>query len=700
MKISRHLFLCIVLSAPAAAAADDPAGAGQPVVDTSNWKCKYCEFEKGLSAEVELGAGNVSDDSFKFGEYTGLNEKGGFVVGNAGARYRGEDASYWDVNASDLGLDSRSLDAEGGKQGKYRLILQYDELPHFISDSAATPFLGAGEDSLVLPPGWVRAGTTGGMTALPGSLHEVDLETKRKRLGVGVSFLPFRHWEYSIKYRHETKEGTKRIAGAFFFNSAQLVEPVDYVTDQVDVAASYAGEKWQAKLAYYGSMFRNSNDSLVWDNPFTSLVAGADAGQLAAPPDNQFHQIVASAGFQFTDRTRATIDIAAGRMEQDEDFLDATLNAALVVPALPRRSLDGRVDTLTANVKVISALTDKLRLNAAYTYDDRDNRTPQATYDWVTTDTFLAVPRTNLPYSFTQSALKLSADYRAAPRVKSSIGFDHDSHERTFQEVDKTRENTIWGKVITRALDNVDLTVKYAHAKRDKSNYEPVPETDPPQNPLLRKYNMADRTRDTAGFHAAVTPRETVNVGFGIDFSRDDYSHSEVGLTDSQEINVSADTSVMLTKKTSFNVFLNHERIASRQAGSQTFSTPDWFAENDDTINTAGVGVKHAAIKNKLDVGADYTVSRSRGEITVDTGAPDPLFPDLITKLDSLKLYATYRLKGGLSLHAAYWYERYNTKDWTLDGVTSSIIPNVLTFGEETPSYDVNVITLSARYKF
>jgi hypothetical protein len=32
-----------------------PATAEAANVDTSNWKCKYCEFEEGFSGEVELG---------------------------------------------------------------------------------------------------------------------------------------------------------------------------------------------------------------------------------------------------------------------------------------------------------------------------------------------------------------------------------------------------------------------------------------------------------------------------------------------------------------------------------------------------------------------------------------------------------------------------------------------------------------------
>lgn len=695
MKISIKLFPLIILSAQAATAAADVTA-----VDTSQWACKFCTFEEGFSGTVDLGLGNVSDNSFKFGEYNGLNEKGAFLIGDAALRARGENANYWNVDASNLGLDTRSLGVEGGTQGTYKLIFKYDELPHFISDSAATPYLGSGTDTLTLPGTWVKAGSTAGMTALATSLQPVDLETKRKRLGLGVSLVSVRDWEFAVNVRHETKEGTQRIAGTFFFNAAQLVQPVDYVTDQVDVSASYIGSKWQARLAYYGSTFSNNNTSLTWANPYTSTAGVDDKCQLALAPDNEFHQILASAGYSFSDKTRASADIAVGRMTQNQGYLAATLNSSLVVPALPQSSLDGSVDTLNANLKVVSMLTDKLRLNAAYIYDDRNNKTPQAAYPWVTTDQIVNAARTNLPYSFTNSTAKLSADYRATTRTRASAGFDYDTKERTYQEVAKTTENTYWGKVNTRARDNLDLMLKLAHADRSNSGYVVVPEISPPENPLLRKYNMASRTRDSAGLRADVSAWQTVNLGFGMDYANDDYSKSQIGLTESRDVTYSADASALLAKNTSLHLYLTREQIKSNQAGSQLFSTPDWTGENNDTVDTAGIGVKHAVIKNRLDVGADYTISHSRGEVTVYTGAPDPAFPDLISKLGIVKLYASYRIKDNMSLNGAYWYESYRNENWQLNGVTPSTISNVLAFGEQPPSYYVNVVMLSLRYKF
>jgi predicted porin len=147
-----------------------------------------------------------------------------------------------------------------------------------------------------------------------------------------------------------------------------------------------------------------------------------------------------------------------------------------------------------------------------------------------------------------------------------------------------------------------------------------------------------------------------------------------------------------------------HELIKSSQGGNQG-SDPtiqDWSARNRDTTDTIGLGIKYRA-NEKLDLGADYSTSRSTGEISISDANfawADQAFPDLTTKLDSIKIYGTYKLKPAVALRATYWYERYDSKDWTIDGVTPFLMPNVITLGQLSPTYHVNAVTLSVRYSF
>jgi predicted porin len=113
-----------------------------------------------------------------------------------------------------------------------------------------------------------------------------------------------------------------------------------------------------------------------------------------------------------------------------------------------------------------------------------------------------------------------------------------------------------------------------------------------------------------------------------------------------------------------------------------------------------GLGVTHSAMKGKLQLGGDVTMSRSRSNVDVFTGATAPAFPTAKTSVDTFKLFATYRLRENTSIVASYWYENMNSRDWHLDGLLPDTVPNLLAFGELAPRYHVNVFRVALRHRF
>lgn len=695
MKIHSTLRSLGALSVMAAA-----ASAALSAPDTSKWQCETCPFEKpALTGSVDAGLTAVSGATARSADFNGLDHKASLLLGGT-ARYRGADGLYGNFGAADLGTDARSLAADGGVAGAYAVRLGYDEIPRRFSDHALTPFGGVGTSVLSLPKAFA-ASTTGAMP-LASTLQATDIGYKRSRLDLGATWQGGDDWQISLDARHSARDGTQRTSGSFFSTAAQLVAPLNQTTDEVTARLSYSGRQLQGSLAYQASLFRNSDESLTWANPFTAgtIKTGAGLGQLALAPDNEFHQLQATLGYQLSAQTRASADIAIGRMTQDAAYLASTLNTDLVVPGLPSLSLNGRASTLNASVRISSALTDTLRVAAALTRDERDNKTATAAYPMVSTDLFLGLPRSNQAFSFTNDKLKLTADYRGPFNLVYVAGAEYDARERTAQEVGTTREATVFARVRGKPVDKVSVALKLAHAERNVSAYTPAAWIDPAENPLLRKYNLAERTRNSAGVRADWTVSDALTVGLDVDGSVDDYPRSAIGLTDARTLGVGFDVSYALTEQTQLVAFAHSDQIHSRQAGSQLFAQPDWFASNRDSADVLGLSLRHAAIKDKLDVGGDLTLSRSRSKVTVDTGASNPLFPVASTALDSLKLFATYKLDKSLSLTAAYWFERYDSRDWKQDGVQPATIPNVLTFGEQPPNYRVNVLRLGMRYQF
>ncbi|HTT09996.1 MAG TPA: MtrB/PioB family decaheme-associated outer membrane protein [Burkholderiaceae bacterium] len=677
------------------------AGGSAHAVDTSNWKCESCPFEKEqFTGTVDGGGGDVSEASAKFGDYTGLDKKGPYFVLGGTANYRGPGGTWGSVTATDLGLDSRAVDAEGGMEGRFAMRFGYSEIPRHFADAAVTPFLGNGGSVLTLPPGYPAADTAS--MPLASTVQPVELGYKRKRFDLGAAIPAGDVWSFGASWKRDTRDGTQPTSGSFFSSASQLAAPLDQTTDQLEVSTSYFTPRLQAKLAAQLSAFRNGQESLTWSNPFTPIVTGGDSGQLALAPDNQFWQIVGSAGYEITPRIRASGEFAVGRMMQDASYLAPTLNTSLAPPAqlaLPAQSLDGRVDTFNSSIRLTAAPTDPLRLNASWARDIRDNRTPSLSYPAVQTDTFLdPTPRTNQPFSYRTDRYKLNGDYRFAGSWKTSLGVDYDERERTLQEVVYTRETTFWGEVGAQAPENLSWWLKLAHADRNNSTYGIATWVDPPENPLLRKFNLAARTRNSAKVRVDLAVTDTLAFGVNYELADDDYKDSTIGLLDGRTTDIGGDMSLAINDQTHLFLYAQSERTNSRQAGSQVFATPDWYGYMKDNVDIAGLGIKNSSLSGKLDLSADVSIARMRSDVTVDAGPIEPPFPTTKTSRESLKLRGAYRMNDKLSFIGTYWYEHYDSQDWRLDGVLPATVPNLLTFGTQSPRYRVNVFSLALRY--
>ena len=141
---------------------------------------------------------------------------------------------------------------------------------------------------------------------------------------------------------------------------------------------------------------------------------------------------------------------------------------------------------------------------------------------------------------------------------------------------------------------------------------------------------------------------------------------------------------------------------AGREDVAGNLAIPDWTADFDDTVDSLGVGAKITGIRSKWDVGADIVHTRTTGEVdlvNLGAGGMTP-YPDLKTRLTSLKLWTQYRYRKDVSWNLGYRYERYDADNWALDNLQADSVTNLLLLDEETADYDVHVIAASVRYHF
>ena len=667
---------------------------------TSSWVCKWCPYpdKSESSGELAAGIGYVSNDSYKNGDYTGLDEKGVYPIGELEYKHRSPENTSVDVLGSELGTDSRQLTVSGRNGGAIQGEINYIELPKLNLDTARTPYNGDAHQQL--PAGWVTGNDTQNMPQLAGALHNVDVYTNRKTIALSVNYQDDEVLSYAMSFQRETKKG-KRTAGLALGNSfatarsAILAVPVDYVTDQGEIQINFVKKRWYASIAYQFSKFGNGEKAVRWDNAF-STPASVPEGQAALEPDNKMSKIILTGSYNVNEFFTANLLFAYGQMEQDDSYLPYTINGSLSPFGLPVNSLNGKINTIDAVSNVLIRISEQLKLEARLSLNEQDNDTARNGYDYIVADTQAGTPRANFPYSFRKGIFHMLGRYQL-PNQELTLGINREVFDRTYQEVDTTTEDSLKASYRTDLVKDIELQIRGARSERDGDKYEPVTEIIPAENPLMRKFNLADRDRDQLGVSATYSPKPEWQLAAYFDAYKDSYSNSDIGLLESIEKDYILALNYQFSKALSFTMDYSLSEIESTQAGSQSFSTATWHAVNDDQIDVIHIGVTYEIIPQKFSMGVEYSYAESEGEIKVSTNSP---LPKLTSERHSILLYGDYRLDKQSTLNAFFRYEDYDESDWATDDVNPDTIANVLSLGETSPSYRIGIVGVAYRYSF
>lgn len=488
---------------------------------------------------VEAGAGYVSDDSAKFGEYNGLNKKGGYGILDfdvRGGGYGTDDPTRWRITGTNLGLDTRNVQGEYGRQGSFRVYGEYDELVRNRSDTYMTPYTQVGGSTFLLPGNWIvprvpqvssSAGNFRGLDPVAGTanslvngvstpptaaqlaavnrtiatdipqFYEKDISTERKRSDAGFLYNITSRWDVRASFSHEDKSGAKLmnfLSLASGTSAVTLPDPIDQTHDQYNASLNYSGEKGFFQAGYYGSIFKNNINSVTWQNPFDP----AKSSTFGSAPDNQFHQLLMTGGYKFSPATKLVVNGSYGRATQNEAFIQGP-----ELPfGLPGGSLNGKVETTTFNMKLTSRLSKDLNVWAGYKYDDRDNKTPVSIYRFYDAgeaptgsspfNGFFGLPATgansmgsniniyeNRPYSKKQNQFDAEGDYRVTGRQYLKLAYQFQKIDRKCNgtwtdcvDADSARENSLRGEYRATMGETLNGRVSYAYSER-RVDYNP-----------------------------------------------------------------------------------------------------------------------------------------------------------------------------------------------------------------------------------
>ena len=430
---------------------------------------------------VELGIGNVSEGSAKFGEYNGLNKAGGYGIGNFSLR--GGDAyddaagiRRWNLTGADVGLSSREMGAGIADQGVWSANVRIDQLYHAITDTFETPYVGvAGGNVFQLPSNFGPINTTAAANSpsqLVGTRNlstqqlqdftNEDVGVTRKNTAFGSTYNFDRQWSVQFDYNHLSETGTKILSVASNAQqgsaSAQwaalsknpwngegpvsLLNPYDFKTDTFNLAVNYVGEQAYFTASFFSSIFTDENSALNWDSPYVkstaalggTILSGAGVTMpqeyMSTAPSNMFNQLNFKGGYSITPGIKLIGGLSWGRNSQNAPYLID--NSSTMQPGgLPQSSLQGSVINKNANLKVVDSSLKDLALSAGFKYNERLNKTESNVYGWYDIDS-PANPRinANTPYSNSKAETELAANYRLTSAQTVNLAYTNEVIER------------------------------------------------------------------------------------------------------------------------------------------------------------------------------------------------------------------------------------------------------------------------------
>ncbi len=577
------------------------------------------------------------------------------------------------------------------------------------------------------------------------TLQRTDLDQVREELAIHWGRRLDPRWTLQSDLRIEQRHGFEAVGATIGSTggnarAALLQAPIDHTTREWNIGTTFNGQRTVFRAGLMLANFSNGHEAFRWQNPFPAVAGWAPGvgapdgiGQLAREPDNSASQIAVGWAWRNPGGMHLNLDASIGRHRQNQAFLPYTINPALAVTQpLPRASLDGRVARERFGARMRWPMAPNLDLDMRWRDVRNRDRTPPALFVMLRGDavnqptgTDTSVARWRLPRSDHRAQLEGSLNWRFGHRDRLRWTWSEERIERSYSEVGETVERTHgleWRRTGARhAHLRIQTGERQAGVYRDNLPFlttrteeylaTVAPNLQFENHPLLRRFNMADRRRDTwqggVGWSG-----DTMHLGLMVNHRSDRYEDSVFGLTTSGQLGWHADFGMTTGENTHLTLWLAQERWRSAQDGRHfrgggslagDLNNPDrnWTARTLDRARLAGVSWRHRAPWTGGEFSIDLSESRNTTDVAVSTGpaiTSAPL-PTVNTRIRRMSVAASHQFSASWRARLAFDHEQWRSRDWAYDGVTDTTVASVLGIGDGLPNQGFGWVSLSIEWR-
>jgi hypothetical protein len=456
---------------------------------------------------------------------------------------RPSDGSYAEVRGSRISAEDQYYQAVYGKAGSFKAEAFVRDMPNLLSTDARSIFNGVGTNNLTLAGGLVPGGSTSAQVAAVSAAAPVtSLGTERNKQGIALSAYLTPRWTVYLNASDEERKGTRPYGGPFFFvfqgfdgAIEETVKPIDDNTVNITAGARYAGSEWRFDIGYSGSVYRDRYLSYTFQQPFVigpPFLAGGTAapisqGQMAMEPDNEYHNLHATATHTLPLNGEASLTAGAGEMRQNDTLIpptncqgvfgissNGTFNIGAGNPQLfpcNQWNTTAALSQQTANMLIVTNLvqgsivlqpTSEVSVRAGGKYYREDYRNQYVMFNpqngdygyvaengaqasvqpgdpgfWnaVTYPNATDTQVESIPYSWRNIEAFAGADWKFAPHDTLGLTYTHDHYDPAHREVSYVDDNSVKLNWTDKNLNWLTFRFNYTYLKQSGSVYNSDP---------------------------------------------------------------------------------------------------------------------------------------------------------------------------------------------------------------------------------
>jgi MtrB/PioB family decaheme-associated outer membrane protein len=667
---------------------------------------------------------DVDGDPARFQRYQDIRD--GVLFSDA--RYAREDPEgnwLFQSAADNVGWRDQRYFANYEQIGRFVITGLWNEIPQFYSVDTATPYTGS-NGTLVLDDATQRAIQIGQVTpplsAWIPLAPQFELHERRDIGDVRFKATPTPHIDVTATFTTQSHVGELPWGGSFGFgNDVEVALPYNSRTNDFSVGTEWTNGRNMLRVAYNGSWFNNHDDTLVWDSPLRlddSTSSGPGRGRMALWPSNSANTFSAAGYTKLARRTQLTGFLSYGVWSNDEPLQPFTINAALPQLALPRSTADAQANIFSTNLNLVSRPLTNWRLSARLRRYDYNNETPHDPIpQFINYDTSVTTSSTGGPeiYAHDRTTFDADATWSGIPPFALTVGYTHNSNGYDFRIFESTGENVLRLTADAVGAQWVTFRANYEYADRSGSGLDEALLVQIHEQPALRHYDLANRTRNRFTGQVDVVPSDAWTFSVSAGLGKDEFDDSYFGLQESTFRVFSLAADYRHPNGWGAGASYNYERYAGLQRSRQASpgSTPpqendpnrDWTVDSKERVDYFSIYLAPPRIGDNTEVRVSYDYSYAKGSYfyTIVPGGPltpPNQLPDVFNKLQQLHLDVRHRLTKQLAAKVSYLYEPFRVYDFAFDQtvVNSIVQPSSLVLGYIYRPYTAHSVVASLMY--